>query len=270
LSGQSPLYDLPFFYPFKNTLTYSDPFLSSGLMALVVRQLWSGASLIAQVNLQLIAGTILYLLSLYWLIRTLGGRGAAAILLSVIGTFVPLRFVYVVHVHTYLIFAIPLSIACFIHYNQSGQKRFLLGFAAAYLFQMANAPMTAYFFMITIALYALFQRQWWGTLIRDRWQQLVFAGLLFLSVALYLPYWSQAASEQSFRTIRDAAHFSYSIERLGGWDVVALVSFTIVLFVTMRKSKKTLRQLLPWWCIALVGLVAMLGPVVKVDEQTLR
>lgn len=268
--GKAVLFSPPFFYPFKNTLTFSDPFLSSGLVAVLVGAALPSISMIEQINLQLVGGTLLYFIAIYWLIRELGGRGAAALLIATIATFLPLRFVYVVHLHTYLTFAIPLGVLFLHRYFRQQKLLYLIGFSMAYLFQLFNAPMTAYFFVATILIYVFSQKTIWPTLLADKrsWAAAILLGVI--SVAFYLPYWQQAAQFHSERTIRDAAHFSYAVNRLWGWDIVAFVGIFVLFFLTSRKSRRTVATLLPWVLVTLVGLVAMLGPVLKFDLETVK
>ncbi|MBP9781688.1 hypothetical protein KBC89_03465 [Candidatus Woesebacteria bacterium] len=270
IQGRASLFEPPFFYPFKQTLTFSDPFVSSGFVAVVIQWLLPSITLLEQLNLQFIVGTLGYLLALYWLVKVLGGRGAAAILLAIIGTFIPLRFIYVVHLHTYLIAGIPFGLACLIHYTQGKQWKYLLGFALGYLFQLLNAPMTAYFFIAVIAAYLFSQKQLWRSLIADRRLVITSVVLVVASILFYIPYWQQAEYFNSVRTIRDAAHFSFSINRLFSWDILGLIVLNSLLFATSRKSRSLLLRCLPWLSVSLLGLVLMLGPVVKIDGETVR
>lgn len=270
IKGTSQLFQPPFFYPYKQTLAFSDPFVSSGFVAVMIQWLWPSITLLQQLNIQLILGTIGYLLAFYWLARVLGGRGAAAILLATIGTFMPLRFIYVVHLHTYLLIGIPFGLACLIKYTRSKQWNYLLGFALGYVFQLLNAPMTAYFFFAVVGVYVFSQKQLWWELLTDRKLLLIGLVLAIASVLFYLPYWQQAAYFNSARTIRDAAHFSFSINRLFSWDVLSLIFVNSVFFATSRKNRSLIRQSLPWLGVTLIGLCLMLGPVVKLDEQTVR
>lgn len=270
IRGNSQLFQPPFFYPFKQTLTFSDPFVSSGFVAVVIQWLWPSITVLEQLNVQLMLGTIGYLLALYWLVKVLGGRGAAAILLATIGTFMPLRFIYVVHLHTYLLIGIPFGLACLIKYTRSKQWNYLLGFALGYVFQLLNAPMTAYFFFAVVGVHVFSQKQLWWELLTDRKLLLIGLVLAIASVLFYLPYWQQAAYFNSARTIRDAAHFSFSINRLFSWDVLSLIFVNSVFFATSRKNRSLIRQSLPWLGVTLIGLCLMLGPVVKLDEQTVR
>ena len=137
----------------------------------------------------------------------------------------------------------------------------------AYLFQLFNAPMTAYFFVATILIYVFSQKTIWPTLLADKrsWAVAILLGVI--SVAFYLPYWQQAAQFHSpERTICDAAHFSYAVNRLWA-GIVAFVGIFVLFFLTSRKSRRTVATLLPWVLVTLVGLVAMLGPVLKFDLE---
>lgn len=270
IQGKAQLLQPPFFFPFKNTLTYSDPFLSSGLVAVIVETIRPTTTLLEQLNIQLLLGTLCYLLALYWLVRVLGSGQAVAMLVAITGTFLPLRFLYVVHLHTYLIFCIPLGLTYLILYTRTPRWRYLFGLAATYLFQLFNSPMTAYFFLTVIGLYLFSQKQVWKIHLKDR--RLLILGIILIAISLwfYLPYWQQAIFLRSVRTIRDTAHFSFSINRLISWDVLGFLLLNGIFFATSRKSKSLLLQCLPWVSVALAGLFLMLGPVAKLNDQTLK
>ncbi len=270
IRGTSLLFQPPFFYPYEQTLTYSDPFVSSGIVAVAIQRLWPSITLLEQLNVQLILGTVVYFLALHWLITVLGGRGAAAILLATTGTFLPLRFIYVVHLHTYLLIGIPFGLACFILYTRVRHWKYLLGFVLGYLFQLFNAPMTAYFFIAVVGVYLFSQKQLWRKLVADRRLLVTSMVLAVMSILFYLPYWQQAAHFDSARTIRDAAHFSFSINRLFSWDILGLLFLNCIFFATSRKSKSLFQQCLPWVAITLIGICLMLGPVLKIDSQTVK
>lgn len=270
IQGEAQLLQPPFFYPFENTLTYSDPFLSSGLLAVVMGLIRPATTMLEQVNIQLLLGSVGYLIAVYWLIRVLGGGRAVAVLVATIGSFLPLRFLYVVHLHTYLIFCIPLGLTYLILYLRSPRWRYLLGLVVTYLFQLFNSPLSAYFYLTVMGLYLFSQKQLWKKLLIDR--RLILLGLVLATISIwfYLPYWQQAMLFRSARTIRDTAHFSFSINRLFSWDVLGLLFLNGIFFVTSRKSKLLLHQSLPWVIVALVGLFLMLGPVVKINDQTFK
>lgn len=270
LRGARALFQVPFFYPFQNTLTYSDPFVSSGLLANAIRLLAPKLNLIAHLDLQLILGTIGFYLSTFWLIRVLGQNRLTSLLLATIATFVPLQFNYVVHLHTHLLVGIPFGLACTIRYLHTQKWRCLTGYFIAFMFQALNAPLTAYFFLAVVSIYlivsAIVRKQW---LVDLRFS--VITGLMLVASAIfYIPYWQQAIQMDSARTIRDAAHFSFSLNRLVSWDIIGLVGISVLLIVSTRHKTQLLRTIIPWLLIALIGLIMMLGPVLKIDDQTVR
>src|SRR3989344_4912606 len=63
VSGQNP-FNAPIFWPLPNTLTYSDPFLSTGLLSIPLRPFVP--NLIALHNLPLIIGSLTRWLTCYW------------------------------------------------------------------------------------------------------------------------------------------------------------------------------------------------------------
>lgn len=226
-------------------------------------------------NLQLLLGTVAFVLSMYWLLRVFGGDRVTSLLFAVFATFISLRFVYVVHAHTYLVFGIPLGLAFLYRYFETKRWRFLFGYAVAFLMQAVNAPMTAYFFVTATAALVSADRIAKGIWRIDRhffFWTVVVCGIVGV---FYLPYLEQALEFQSMRTVRDIAHFSFSLERLAQWDIVipVLIGFLVYakfsvkkVFLHIKKNGPALFGLL----LLLVGLLFMLGPVAKIDGQTVK
>ena len=273
--GERGLYQAPFFFPLKNTTTYSDPFVTSGIFAAFVQVLVPQITLIEQMNLQLLLGTVAFVLAMYWLLRVFGGDRVTSLLLAVFATFIPLRFVYVVHAHTYLVFGIPLGLAFLYRYFETKRWRFLFGYAVAFLMQAVNAPMTAYFFVTAVVALVSADRIAKGIWRIDRhffFWTLVVCGIVGV---FYLPYLEQALEFQSMRTIRDTAHFSFSLERLAQWDIVipVLIGFLVYAKFLIKKTFLHIKKNGPavfGLLLLLVGLLFMLGPVAKIDDQTVK
>jgi len=98
---------------------------------------------------------------------------------------------------------------------------------------------------------------------------------LILSWA-YLPYFQVSQTFHYTRTIRDAAHFSHSINRLWQPDILIIIGLLLVLGWGSQQSTKPGISLPNFvsaktlWIIILTGTIFMLGPVLKVDDQTFK
>lgn len=262
------IYDLPFFHPYQSTLTYSVPFLSTALLNLPL-SLFSD-QLILNLNIHLLLGSVLTFLAMFVLARELFQNKLAEYAGAFFFAFSYLHLEFAVHLQSFLVAGIPFGVYFLLKYVGTKRYRYLLGFSLAYLYQVLNDPMTAYFFMIIIAV-LIFVESWWRKLIMDK----IFLGhlllLFFVSVIFYFPYVLTSQELGTIRTIRDTAHSSYGLERLWGFDLMMMLLVLIGLSLFRVKSQDSPQPVISFWSLStimLFGLFYMLGPVMKIFGET--
>ncbi len=274
-TGQN-LYQVPFFYPFHNTLAYSDPFFMAGLTTWPVR-LFS-TNLVVLSNTALVVGTIASVMGMYLLVWEMTRSKTASLLSALVFTFSSLHFHYVVHLHMYLVAGIPFSLYCFLRWLRTHQLRYVIGAGGWFLYQTLNAPETG-FFLVFSYLPLLGQTEIRRQLIKY-WRTVV-ASLVVVGVicgAFYYPYFKVSAEFNYTRSIRDAAAFGHSLNFLVQPEFLIIGGLILMGWYVSRQSGN--RQLtnqtlitfkpLTLLVITLVGALFMLGPVVKVSDQTFK
>lgn len=268
-TGQN-LWQVPIFHPHIFTWAYSDPFLPSGLMTLLI---WPFTQNIVTLhNIQLVLGTFLLSWGSWLLgIKLFQSRSAAAVV-AIIATVGPLHWLYTVHLHTFLLWGIPFCLYFGCRWLESRQQRYLWFALICFLYQVLNAPMTGLF--LSFMLLPLLLQSNVRKLLRSEWPAVAGASIILITAisVVYYPYFWVSRHFEYVRTIRDAAHFSYSLDRLWQPDVVILLGLLVILWWWGRgvEKKQPLITLRSMWLIAIIGGILMLGPVLKLHEQTFK
>jgi len=266
------IYQVPFFHPFEHTLAYSDPFLSTGLLNIPLS--WFTTNLVVMSNIHVLVGTVMCFASMFALSRLLHRSIAAAFLSASVFTFSSLHLHYVVHLHTYLIAGLPLMLYGYILWLRSNRWPWGILTLIAVLYQGLNAPMTGFFavFMLGSTLVqADIRRVLWQR------QKVVLASLLITALSLglfYFPYFQVSQEFNYTRSIRDAAHFAHSVDRL--LDPELLLLYCVIGWLWSTAGKKLPKtddiflhtQTLV--TIASIGVVLMLGPALKLQGETFK
>ncbi len=272
------IFQMPIYFPFKNTLTFSDPFISTAILNIPL--LFFTKNSVEMQNFHLITGTIILYLSSYFLGKQLKFTNLSSHFTALFFTFSTIQMSYVVHLHTYLIAGLPLTFLFLLKWFENNKWQWLLLAICTFLYQTLNSPMNGFFIVFALVPF-LFSKSKLAH-IKKNWF-LVCYYLLFSTIILgivFFPYFSTSQQFGYTRTIRDTAHFAFSLERL--FQIDLLLDFTL-LFLLWRTRKKTLSNLKNKTnllsvtvtpkialVIALVGIVLMLGPVLKIHDQTFK
>lgn len=271
-SGEGEWYNWPFFYPYRFTATFSDPFVTSGVLLLVIRKYTD--NFVVQHNLLLMLGLCGNFWGMFLLGKKLWKDTFAALVSALVFAFSYQQYQFIPHLHTYMLFGLPLGLWALISYLETRKKIYAVSMGFFFVLQALNAPMTGYFFIAIITIY-IFCEAKFLVLIKDTF----FTSVSLISLAIcawyYLPYVFTAQDLQAVRTIRDTAHFSYPLEKLFSPDIfVPLCIFILSWTKAQRKiitssnrfkiSPKTI------FFIIVAGAVCMLGPVIKIGSETFK
>lgn len=283
------IFDLPFYWPHQNTLAFSDPFLASTLVSLPLIKLGINAVVIH--NFLLVAGSIWLWAGMFFLCRVLGGSKISSTLGASLLTFGSWHFHYIVHLHTFLIAGLPWCLWGVIKWLEWPHKwQFLAVALLAGLFQLSNAPMTAFFLVATllpIGLILLKIPLTRSKITRPMWIQigLAFTLATITAAILYCPYFKLSNQFNYTRTIRDAAHFAHSLNIFWQPEAIVIAVVMATLFLTGKtmevkslKSKKIAEQIqllrkqkLHLYLVTIIiGASLMLGPVLKFNDHTVK
>ena len=251
------------------TYRYLHPYFATALLSIPIKLFTHNIVLIH--NLHLLLGSLAVFLSIWILANFLFHSKLAALLTALTFTFSAMHLQYLIHLHTFLIAGIPLTIYFYLQYLQKNKMRFLILTVLTFLYQILNAPMTG-FFLGFILLLLLFNQE-----IRQKTKDqlgkvmVMMFIISLISFVFYLPYFQSATANQSARSIRDAAHFSSSLEQLLTPELIlSLVMLLILSHQRGQQKHHFFLTELPLWVTIIFGLVMMLGPVLKIDHQTFK
>ena len=273
LSREEDFYNWPFFHPYTYTVTYSDPFLSSAFFLLIIRNFTQ--NIVLQYNLLLLLSLIGNFWTMFWLSHVLWKRVATSTLVAVVFTFSFTLYQFIPHLHSYMIWGLPLGLGALIKYIGTKQWQWLIVFMLAFLIQMLNAPLTGYFFIAIATAYVISEK---------KLLQLVtdtnFLASITLAVGLsawyYLPYIFTAESLNAVRTLKDTAHFSYGVEKIFSLEICSILIIFLLSWMKVLWRKKEQLTLAPSLepqtiaAIIFVGILCMVGPVLRFDGETVR
>lgn len=284
ISGKN-IFQMPLYFPFTNTLTYSDPFIPTAILSIPL--LFFTKNIIFIHNFHLITGAIFLYLSSYFLGKQLRFSNISSHFTALLFSFSSIQMQYIVHLHTYLIAGLPLTFLFFLKWLENNKWQWLLAVFLAFLYQSLNSPMTGFFILFALAPFLLDKKN-----LIIIWQQIKKNSFLFsyyLSFSLlilgftFFPYFATAQEFEYTRTIRDAAHFAFSINRLFQPDILILLMLIFILWKTQNKSEleqnktnnKTVTNNITIskknaLYMALIGTILMLGPVLKINDQTFK
>lgn len=203
------------YYPFANTLAYSDLHLVSALLSIIPTQLINEP--IVSVNTTLISSLVFLGFSVYLLVYYLTRDFYASLLSGALILFSPAISGYYVHVQMLAVEWIPISLLFFIIFIKTGRSRFLFLSLLFFILQTYNSFLPGYFIMfsyLSISIWAF---------IADRYKLkryctinnlFIVLGAFLLLLPIILPYLQVAREFHYARDIRDSIHFSLQPEDL--------------------------------------------------------
>jgi hypothetical protein len=267
--GKGDWYNWPFFYPYTQTATYSDPFLTSAALLLGIR--FFTENVVLQYNLLLILAAVGNFWSMFVLAHKLWGKYLVSCVAATVFAFSYTQYQFIPHLHSYLLFGLPLGLWAIISYFETERKYFAAIWGVAFVLQGLNAPMTGYFFLTSSIVYVVFSKTY-KKLRYDTYSWGVFLVACSILIYYYLPYVVTAQEFQIVRTIRDTAHFSYPIEKLLSLEILFAVTVFALSWSKVPDRKNDTEVLAPKViaAIIMVGAVCMLGPVIKVGAETVK
>jgi hypothetical protein len=285
LQNNQPIYQLPFFHPYQNTLTFSEPYLTTALLNIPISHFENHPFFIY--NLHLMIATALIFLASYFLGKHLFEDHTTALIVAVVFTFLPLRFDFIHHLHSYSIAGLPLSLLFLLKWQKSGQTKHLFWLSLVFVLQALNAVTTIYPMIFVLAIFSL-KKKFWQVVVENKIQVASAIGTVIATLGwFYMPYWQTARELGVARSIRDAAHHSLSLENIFKVDLIFLFVVILALyfyyFVKNNFWQKTslkpkflpelqtfFKDSLLYWLTILTGLIFSLGPVLKIAGETFK
>lgn len=268
------IFDLPIYFPFANTLTYSDPFIPTAILTIPL--LFFTKNIVAIHNFHLIFGAVLLYVSSYFIGKQLKFSNLASHFLAFFFTFSSIQTQYLVHLHTYLLAGIPLTLLFFLKWIENNQWYWLFFSLCVFILQTLNSPMSG-FFVFFACIPFLLQKTTLTQIKKNMFMVSYYIFFACVVLALFFtPYFLTSQQFKYTRTIRDAAHFAFSLDRLFQPDLLLSFSLLFLLWKTTKKTKKKTAGNLTIFTsatalfVACIGVVLMLGPVIKIHDETFK
>jgi hypothetical protein len=269
IPGDLPnIFDGNIFYPYKNTLAYSDFFLPSALIAYVPVKLTQLP--ILGYNLNLLVGQALTIAVLYLWFLEITKNKLSSLVASVAFGVSQIRIHYYAHLQMWSLQWFLLASWMFWKFTHLKKTRFLYLSGFFIVIQFWESVLPVYFFITIAGFILLTNRQ----VLKNNWKH--FLGAFVLVVILIFPLlktYLQVSTELGVaRSIRDAAHFSMSLDDVWrayfspGLYLVFIISLLTVSDKIFGKNK------VMFWLLSvmLFGFIMSLGPVLKWEGSTFK
>ncbi len=262
--GFAGLWDAPFFYPYRDTLAYSEHLLGISLFTAPLQ--WLTGNPVLVFNVAMVASTALCAFGMFLLARELTGRSDAACVAAVIFACAPYRAAQIYHLQVLTSGWMPLTLLGLHLYFRTGQRRALWLFGGAFVLQALSNGYFLYFTFVPAAIVTVHE------LVRQRHAlrrhlvslALVSAGVLAALAPVALAYVRVRREQGLVRAAGDLALYSPPLEAYG--QVVAHLWLWGPLLPTGRQEF----ELFPGLLALLLALVAVAALVVTPRSRGLK
>ena len=159
LHGLSGLWDAPMFYPYQDSLTYSEHLLGIALFTAPLQ--WLTGNPVIVYNVAFLASFVLAGAGMYLLATSLTGSRLAGLVGGAAFAFLPYRAEQISHLQVLMYGWMPVALWALHRYFVTGQRIALAGFGVAFLLQGLSNGYFFYFFgvaVIVIGVVELFFR----------------------------------------------------------------------------------------------------------------
>jgi len=156
--GFHAFWDAPFLYPHRHTLAYTEPLIGVALFTAPIN--WLSGNAILAYNVAYLGSFALAGAGMFVLARHLWGRDDAAILAGLAFALTPYRHAQTTHLQVLMNGWMPVALWCLHLYFETGRRRWLAGFAAAYAVLGLSNAYYLYFFVVAVAAVAGVEIVW--------------------------------------------------------------------------------------------------------------
>ncbi len=295
------LFNAPHFFPYINSLAYSDSLLTSSILLAVPA--WFFHQPIAIHNITLLFSLTSLGWSIYFLTNYIIKDKLLAVLSGFLVIFSPVTLDKYIHLQVLFIFFVPLSIYFFLRYLKEKKLKLLVFSLLCFDLQALNSFLPGYFiifsFIIISIVYYFVHRPKIKDFLPRKALVAILLSLLIL-VPFILPYYQVATEFSYVRDIRDSIHFANqpedflysnqfttlssffnsvwgrdtypeSISFKNGFPGIVLLGLVFISIVYVLKNRKKLDyKLLSLFSIACIGIVLSLGPFLHINRQTIH
>lgn len=255
------------FFPYKNTLAYSDLLIPSAILAYLPTRL-SGEPLVAY-NFSIVFGQVATLLVLYFFFKDVSKDSLSSFIATLAVGLSQIRFHYPVHIQMWSMYWSILSIWMIWKYFASKKYKFIYLSAVFLTIQTWESLLPLYFVGLAVVIFALRNLKFlWESKVHVLLAMFAF---LVLSFPVFRVYYLVSSQFDYSRPIREAAHFSMSLDNLGNvyFSPALFLLFGVALILHSRIKRKS-KDVRWFGLLALASLLMSLGPVLKWGGQTVK
>src|SRR3989344_8217099 len=290
------LFQAPIYFPYQNTLAYSDAFITSSILSIIPIFIWK-EPIVAQ-NFTFFSSIVLLGFSTFILTFYITKNYLSSILSGLLVQYSPAVLDKYVHTQILSIFWVPLSILIFSHYLKTGKFRFYCIFLLFFFLQTINSFLPGYFILFSVIILAAVNS---GSIIKFINKKVITSTLITFAfiLPLALPYYSVSNQFKYTRDIRDTIHFALQPEDLfytnsfskmkpfldklsssnlypvntgykPGFIGLTFSVLTIICFVIYLRNRKRFKNVSGFVLISLTGLFLSFGPFLHIARQTIH
>lgn len=209
LTSPLHIFDANIFYPYAHTLSFSEPFFSSSLLALIPILLLNDPMIAFNVNV--ILSLTLLGFSTYCLVYYLTKNRASSFISGLLISFSPFTLGRLFQLQVVSIQWIPLSILFFLKFIKDGKTEDFIFVSLFFLLQVGNSFLPGYFLIlcygVIVVMYFFTKKNVLQKLLSGK---IIFIiGIAaFMTIVLGLPYFNTSKTFHYVRDIRDTIHFA--------------------------------------------------------------
>lgn len=256
------------FYPYKNTMAYSDLMIPSALVSYIPTKLTNEP--VVAYNFALIFGQITTMVVVYFWFNEITKKRSLALLGSVLLGLAPFRIYFFGHLHMWTMQWWLIAAWMIWRFTKNKQlwQLYLAGLMTA--IQTWESLQGVLFIMFTGAAILLPRIKY----LVKKWKHLLVITSMYLVLVapVLFTYWSVSRQFNYVRPIREVAHFSASLEQIWGvYSNPILYIFAAFCLLAIIRKKTKIDSNLRWLLIILfIGLIMSLGPALKINEKTFK
>lgn len=300
LNNPLSIFDTNIFYPYQNTLAYSDLFIASSLFAAIPLKIFHEP--IVAFNFTLISSLGMLGLSVFLLSYYLTKNFVVSVISGLLVIFSPAVLDKKVHLQILAIYPVPLSMLFFLHFIKTKKAKFLSLSMLFFIVQTYNSFLPGYFliffFVISLALLFFRDKKLFNYLLKPRiLLQLLLVFLILLPIVI--PYYKVSWEFNYKRDIRDSIHFAlqpedllvtseysrlqkvlpqnFKIDRIGYGEIkpgfigliFSILSLAFVIFSLKFFRKKDFTSF-SLFITGIVGLITSLGPALHLGRVVIH
>ena len=209
--GLQGLWDAPIFYPYPNTLAYSEHLL--GIAVLTAPVQWLSGNAVFTYNVAFLLSYVLAGAGMYLLTASLTGNRLAAVVAAVAFAFLPFRVSHVAHLQVLMYGWMPIGLWALHRFFGSGSRRALATFVVVFLLQGLSNSYYLYFFALPVVAVIAFELWRRPEHRPHRMAQLGVAGAFTLLVLapVIAAYYQVRTDQQLVRSREDIAWYSADV-----------------------------------------------------------